>query len=68
MKNTWLTAVVAGAAVAGVFLWMRNRNRTASIAHDVADAAGETHEKIRKYIRKANREARKEMNHASDAL
>ena len=64
MKNILIAAGVVAAATTGVLLYMRNRNKTASIAHDLADEAGEAHEGIKRHFRKANREAKREFNHA----
>lgn len=64
MKNILIAAGIAGAAAAGVILYMRNRNKTSETLHDVADEAGNAHEGVKRFFRKANKEARKEYNHA----
>lgn len=65
MKNILIAAGIVSTAAVGVILYMRNRNKTASVAHDMADAAGDAHEGIRKYFRKANREAKREVDNAA---
>ena len=64
MKNILIAAGIVSTAAVGAILYMRNRNKTAQLAHDAADVAGDAHEGIRKYFRKANREAKREVNHA----
>ncbi len=64
MKNILIAAGIVGAATAGVVLYMRNRNQTSKTLHDVADAAGDAHEGVRKFFRKSKREAQREVNHA----
>ncbi|BAV09447.1 hypothetical protein SAMN05421788_101882 [Filimonas lacunae] len=64
MKNILIAAGIAGAAAAGVLLYMRNRNKTSQTLHDVADAAGDAHEGVRRFFRKSNKEAKREVNHA----
>jgi hypothetical protein len=64
MKKVWIAAGIVGAAAAGVLLYMRNRNATSKSLHKFADAAGDTHEKVRKYFRKANHEAKRDFEDA----
>lgn len=64
MKNILIAAGIVGAAAAGVVLYMRNRNQTSKTLHDVADAAGDAHEGVRKFFRKSKNEAKREYNHA----
>ena len=64
MKNIWIASGLVGAAAAGVILYMRNRNQTSTAMHNLADAAGDAHEGVRKYIRKAKREAKRDFEDA----
>lgn len=64
MKNILIAAGIVSAAAVGTILYMRNRNKTASVAHDLADAAGDAHEEVKNHFRKANREAKREFNNA----
>jgi hypothetical protein len=64
MKNILIAAGIVGAAAAGTIIYMRNRNKTSRVAHDLADAAGDAHEGVKKYFRKANKEAKAEYNNA----
>ena len=64
MKNILIAAGIVGAAAAGAIIYMRNRNKTASVAHDLADAAGDAHEGIKNHFRKANKEAKREFDNA----
>lgn len=64
MKNIFIAAGIVGSAAAGVLLYLRNRNKTSQVMHDVADAAGDAHEAVKRHIRKSNREADMELNHA----
>lgn len=64
MKKTLIAAGLVGTAAAGVFLYMRNRNQTSKTMHQVADAAGDAHESVRKYFRKANKEAKRDFEDA----
>ncbi len=62
MKNILIAAGIVGTAAAGVFLYMRNRNQTSKSLHKFADAAGNVHDGVRKYFRRAHKEARHEMH------
>ena len=64
MNKLLITAGIVSAAAAGVFFYMRNRNATSKGLHKFADAAGDAHESVRKYFRKANREAKHELEDA----
>jgi uncharacterized membrane protein len=64
MKKILIAAGIVGTVAAGVFLYMRNRNQTSRTLHKFADAAGDVHERTRKYFRKANREAKRDMEDA----
>ena len=64
MNKLLIATGIVGAAAAGVFFYMRNRNATAKGMHNLADAAGDAHEGVRKYFKKANREARQELQDA----
>jgi uncharacterized membrane protein len=64
MKKILIGAGVAGTVVAAVVLYMRNRNKTAKAMHDLADAAGNVHDDVRKYFRKAHKEAKRDMQDA----
>ncbi len=64
MKNLLIATSIVGAAAAGVFLYMRNRNQTSKTLHKFADKAGDAHESVRKYFRKANREAKHDLEDA----
>ena len=64
MNKLLIATGIVGAAAAGVFLYMRNRNATAKGMHKLADAAGDAHESVRKYFRKANREGKHELQDA----
>lgn len=64
MKNILIAAGIVGAAAAGVVLYMRNRNQTSKTLHDVADAAGDAHDGVRRFFRKGKHEAKREFNHA----
>ena len=65
MKKILLVAGLVGAAGAGVYYWiMRNRNSTSRGLHKFADAAGDAHEGVRKYFRKANHEAKRDFEDA----
>ena len=65
MKNILIAAGITGAAAAGVLLYLRNRNKTAKAMHNLADVAGDAHEGVKKFFRKANREARSEVGAAA---
>ena len=62
MKNILIAAGIVGTAAAGVFLYMRNRNQTSKSLHKFADAAGNVHDGVRKYFRRAHKEVRHEMH------
>ncbi|MES2329383.1 MAG: hypothetical protein V4539_07260 [Bacteroidota bacterium] len=64
MKKILIGAGVAGTVIAAVVLYMRNRNQTAKAMHDLADSAGNLHEGVRKYFRKAHKEAKRDMEDA----
>jgi uncharacterized membrane protein len=64
MKNILIAAGIVGTAAAGAFLYMRNRNKTAKAMHKLADAAGDVHEGVRKYFRRAHKETRRDMEDA----
>lgn len=64
MKKTLIAAGIVGTAAAGVFLYMRNRNQTSKTLHQAADAAGDAHESVRKYFRKANKETKRDFEDA----
>ncbi len=64
MNKLLVATTIVGAAAAGVYFYMRNRNATARGMSKLADAAGDAHEGVRKYFRKANREARQELQDA----
>ena len=64
MKNILIAAGIVGTAAAGVFLYMRNRNQTSKSLHKFADAAGNVHEGVRKYFRRAHKETRHELDGA----
>jgi hypothetical protein len=64
MKNILIAAGLVGAATAGVMLYMRNRNSTSKGLHQLADAAGDAHEGVRKYFRKAHKETRRDFEDA----
>ncbi|RFM30125.1 hypothetical protein [Deminuibacter soli] len=64
MKNILIAAGVVGTVAASVMMYMRNRNKTSQVMHDIADAAGDAHDAVKKHIRKSNREANIEMNNA----
>ncbi len=64
MKKILVAAGLVGAATAGILLYMRNRNKTSKALHQFADEAGNVHEKVRKYFRKANHEAKRDFEDA----
>jgi hypothetical protein len=64
MKKILIAAGIVGTAAAGVFLYMRNRNKTSQTLHKFADAAGDVHEGVRKYFRRAHKETRRDMEDA----
>jgi hypothetical protein len=64
MKKILIAAGIVGTAAAGVFLYMRNRNKTSKTLHKFADAAGDVHEGVRRYFRKAHHETRRDMEDA----
>ena len=64
MKKVLIAAGIVGTAAAGAILYMRNRNQTAKTMHQVADAAGDTHQKVKKYFKKANKEAKRDFEDA----
>ena len=64
MKNILIAAGIVGTAAAGAFLYMRNRNKTSKAMHKLADAAGDVHDNVRKYFRRAHKEARRDMEDA----
>ena len=64
MKKILIAAGIVGTAAAGAFLYMRNRNQTAQSMHNLADAAGNGHEGVRKYFRKATKEAKRDFEDA----
>ncbi|NCI48202.1 hypothetical protein [Sediminibacterium soli] len=64
MKKILITAGIVAAAGAGVYWYMRNRNKTSEAMHDLADKAGDVHEKVKKYFRKANHQAKRDFEDA----
>ena len=64
MKKALIAAGIVGTAAAGVFLYMRNRNKTSKAMHQLADKAGDIHERVGKYFRKANHQAKRDMEDA----
>ncbi len=64
MKNLWIATGLVGTAAAGIYWYMRNRNQTSKNLHKLADAAGDAHEGVRKYFRKANHEAKRDFEDA----
>ena len=64
MKNIWIATGLISAVTAGIFIYMRNRNTTSKAMHNLADTAGDAHEGVRKYFRKANREAKRDFEDA----
>ncbi|NCI50905.1 hypothetical protein GWC95_13305 [Sediminibacterium roseum] len=64
MKKILIAAGIVGTAAAGVFFYMRNRNKTAKAMHKFADAAGDVHDGVRRYFRRAHKEARRDMEDA----
>lgn len=64
MKKLWIATGLVGLAAAGAYYYMRNRNATAKSLHRFADAAGDAHEDVRKYFRKANHEAKRDFEDA----
>ena len=64
MNKILIAAGILGTAAAGTFLYMRNRNKTAKAMHKLADAAGDVHEGVRKYFRKAHKESRRDLEDA----
>jgi uncharacterized membrane protein len=64
MKKILMASGLVGLAAAGVYYYMRNRNATANTMHRFADAAGDAHESVRKYFRKANHEAKRDFEDA----
>jgi hypothetical protein len=64
MKNILIAAGIVGTAAAGVFLYMRNRNQTSKTLHKFADAAGNVHDGVRKYFRRAHKETSRDMEDA----
>ena len=64
MKKALILTGIIGTAAAGVFLYMRNRNKTAQTMHDLADKAGDVHQRVSKYFRKANHQAKRDMEDA----
>ena len=64
MKKLLIVSGIVGAAAAGVFLYMRNRNQTSKAMHTLADSAGDVHEGVRKYFRKASRHAKRDFEDA----
>ena len=64
MKNLLIAAGVVGAAISGVLLYRRNRNHTSRTMHDIADAAGEAHDVLKKQVKKNNREMKTALHKA----
>ena len=64
MKKALIAAGIFGTAAAGAILYMRNRNKTSKAMHKLADAAGDAHEGVRKYIRKAKKESKRDFEDA----
>jgi hypothetical protein len=64
MKNALIAAGIIGTTAAGIFLYLRNRNQTSRSMHQLADAAGDAHENVRKYFRKAKKETRRDFEDA----
>jgi|GEM_PF-3954789 len=64
MKKILIAAGLIGTAAAGVVLYMRNRNQTSRSMHDLADVAGDAHDNVRKYFRKASRQAKRDYEDA----
>jgi hypothetical protein len=64
MKKALILTGIIGTAAAGVFLYMRNRNKTSQAMHELADKAGDVHQKVSKYFRKANHQAKRDMEDA----
>ena len=64
MKKILIATGIIGAATAGALLYMRNRNETSRAMHNLADSAGDAHEGVRKYFRKANKEAKRDFEDA----
>ncbi len=64
MKNILIAAGIVGTAAAGIFLFMRNRNKTSQALHKFADSAGDVHERVRKYFRRAHKETKRDMEDA----
>jgi hypothetical protein len=64
MKNILIAAGIVGTAAAGVLLYLRNRNSTARDFHRLADTAGNAHDGVRRYFRKANMEAKRDFEDA----
>jgi len=64
MKKAMIATGIIGAAAAGIFLYMRNRNKTAQTLHELADKGGDIHQKVSKYFRKANHQAKRDLEDA----
>lgn len=64
MKKILIATGIIGAATAVALLYMRNRNETSRAMHNLADAAGDAHNGVRKYFRKANKEAKRDFEDA----
>jgi hypothetical protein len=63
MKKILIAAGLIGTATAGVLLYMRNRNSTSKTMHGLADDAGDAHENVKKYFRRAKNHAKHELDH-----
>lgn len=57
MKNIIIAASVLGTAAAGVFLYMRNRQRADAALHDLKDAAKNAYNRMHRQGKKAARKA-----------
>ncbi len=64
MKKILIAAGIVGTATAGILLYMRNRNQTSKTMHGLADDAGDAHDRVRKYFRKAKHQVKHEVDHA----
>lgn len=64
MSKLWIATGLTGVLTAGVLLYLRNRNTTSRALHHLADEAGKAHDGVRKYFRKATREADQELSDA----
>jgi hypothetical protein len=64
MKKILIATGIVAAAGAGVYWYMRNRNKTSKVMHDLADKAGDVHDKVNRYFKKADRHAKRDFEDA----